>query len=43
MKAPPFAYAKPRTLEEAFELLEKHGEGARILAANPARLYGFEA
>ncbi len=32
MKAPSFAYAKPRTLEEAFGLLEKHGEGARILA-----------
>jgi len=32
LKAPPFAYVKARTLEEAFELLEKHGEGARILA-----------
>lgn len=32
MKAASFAYAKPRTLEETFELLEKHGEGARILA-----------
>jgi carbon-monoxide dehydrogenase medium subunit len=32
LKAAPFAYVKPRTLEEAFELLEKHGEGARILA-----------
>jgi carbon-monoxide dehydrogenase medium subunit len=32
VKAASFAYAKPRTLEEAFELLEKHGEGARILA-----------
>ena len=30
MKAPPFAYAKPRTLEEAFPLLER--PGARILA-----------
>lgn len=32
MKAAAFAYAKVRTLEEAFELLEKHGEGARVLA-----------
>ena len=30
MKAPPFAYAKPRSLEEAFPLLER--PGARILA-----------
>ena len=32
MKAPSFAYAKPRALGEVFELLERHGEGARILA-----------
>jgi carbon-monoxide dehydrogenase medium subunit len=32
VKAPSFAYAKPRTLDEAFELLEKHGDGARVLA-----------
>ena len=32
MKAASFAYVKARTLEEAFGLLEKHGEGARILA-----------
>jgi carbon-monoxide dehydrogenase medium subunit len=30
LKAPPFAYAKPRSLEEAFPLLER--PGARILA-----------
>lgn len=30
MKAPAFAYAKPRTLEEAFELVER--EGAKVLA-----------
>ena len=30
MKAPPFAYAKPRTLAEAFELIER--PGAKILA-----------
>lgn len=32
MKAPAFAYAKPRALAEVFALLERHGEGARILA-----------
>ena len=32
MKAPQFAYTKPRTLEEAFDLLEKHGQDARLLA-----------
>jgi carbon-monoxide dehydrogenase medium subunit len=32
LKAPSFAYAKPRTLAEVFELLARHGEGARILA-----------
>ena len=32
MKAPSFAYAKPRSLAETLELLERHGEGARILA-----------
>ena len=32
MKAPSLAYARPGTLAEAFDLLERHGEGARILA-----------
>lgn len=32
MKSASFAYAKVRTLEEAFELLEKHGQEARVLA-----------
>lgn len=32
MKAPSFAYTKPRALEEVFELLERHGEGAKLLA-----------
>lgn len=32
MKAPPFAYARPDTLEETFALLKEHGDGARILA-----------
>ena len=32
MKAPSFAYVKPRSLAEALDTLEKHGEGARLLA-----------
>ncbi|CAM9403338.1 unnamed protein product, partial [Phaeothamnion confervicola] len=32
LKAPAFAYAKPRTLQEAFALLERHGSDARIIA-----------
>jgi carbon-monoxide dehydrogenase medium subunit len=32
LKAPSFAYAKPRTLAEALELLARHGEGAKLLA-----------
>lgn len=32
MKAPPFSYAKPGTLDEVFDLLDRHGEGARVLA-----------
>ncbi len=32
MKAPAFAYAKPRTLEAACALLEEHGDKARVLA-----------
>ena len=32
MKAPSFAYAKPRSLAETFDLLARHGDGARILA-----------
>jgi len=32
VKAPAFAYAKPRELAEVFDLLERHGQGARILA-----------
>ncbi len=32
MKAPSFAYAKPRSLAETLELLERHGDGAKILA-----------
>ncbi|HWA38635.1 MAG TPA: xanthine dehydrogenase family protein subunit M [Burkholderiales bacterium] len=32
MKAAPFAYAKPSTVAQALELLERHGEAARVLA-----------
>ena len=32
MKAPPFAYIKAKTLAEVFQLLETHGDGARVLA-----------
>ena len=43
MKAPPFAYAKPRSLEEALELLERPGAkalagGQSLLAALNVRL-----
>jgi carbon-monoxide dehydrogenase medium subunit len=32
MKAPAFAYVKPRSLAETFDLLQHYGEGARLLA-----------
>jgi carbon-monoxide dehydrogenase medium subunit len=32
LKAPAFAYARPRSFAETFDLLERHGEGARLLA-----------
>src|SRR5262249_12566022 len=32
LKAAAFAYAKPRALPELFDLLERHGERARVLA-----------
>lgn len=32
MKAPPFSYVRARSLEEVFDLLERHGEGAKLLA-----------
>jgi carbon-monoxide dehydrogenase medium subunit len=32
MKAPPFAYIRAHALPEVFELLETHGEGAKLLA-----------
>ncbi len=38
MKAPAFAYAKPATLREVFELLQHHGDGAKILAGGQSLL-----
>jgi carbon-monoxide dehydrogenase medium subunit len=38
MKAPAFRYARPRTLAEAYELLEHYGEEARILAGGQSLL-----
>jgi len=32
LKAGSFSYVKPRSLEEVFELLERHGDAAKILA-----------
>ncbi len=32
MKPPPFAYARPATVDEACALLAEHGEDARLLA-----------
>jgi carbon-monoxide dehydrogenase medium subunit len=32
LKAPPFAYVKPSSLQQVFELLERHGGDAKILA-----------
>ncbi len=38
MKAPPFAYIKAGTLAEVFQLLETHGDGARLLAGGQSLL-----
>lgn len=32
MKPAPFAYAKPSSLDQAFEMLASHGDGAKLLA-----------
>jgi len=32
VKAPPFAYARARSLAEVFDLLARHGDGAKLLA-----------
>ena len=38
MKAPSFAYTKPQSLPEVFDLLERHGTGARVLAGGQSLL-----
>ena len=38
MKAPSFAYAKPGALAEVFDLLERHGDEAKILAGGQSLL-----
>jgi carbon-monoxide dehydrogenase medium subunit len=38
VKAPSFAYARPRSLAEVFDLLEAHGDGAKILAGGQSLL-----
>lgn len=38
MKAPPFAYARARSLAEALDLLAQHGEGAKLLAGGQSLL-----
>ncbi len=38
MKAPPFAYIKAKTLAEVFQLLETHGDDARLLAGGQSLL-----
>ena len=38
MKAPDFSYAKPGSLNEVFDLLDRHGDGARVLAGGQSLL-----
>jgi aerobic carbon-monoxide dehydrogenase medium subunit len=38
MKAPPFDYAKPTTLDEVFQLMAEHGGQARLLAGGQTLL-----
>jgi carbon-monoxide dehydrogenase medium subunit len=38
VKAPPFAYVRARSLAEVFDLLEKHGEQAKLLAGGQSLL-----
>lgn len=38
MKAPPFAYVRARSLVEVFDLLQRHGEKARLLAGGQSLL-----
>jgi carbon-monoxide dehydrogenase medium subunit len=38
VKAPSFAYARPRSLDETFALLERHGDDAKLLAGGQTLL-----
>ena len=38
MKAPEFSYVKPGSLGEVFDLLERHGDRARVLAGGQSLL-----
>lgn len=38
MKAPPFAYARARSLAEVFDLLARHGDSAKLLAGGQSLL-----
>lgn len=38
MKAPPFAYARAKSLAEVFDLLARHGDGAKLLAGGQSLL-----
>lgn len=38
MKAPPFAYCRPSSLAEVFDLLDLHGEAARLIAGGQTLL-----
>ena len=38
MKAPPFAYVRARSLAEVYDLLERHGENAKLLAGGQSLL-----
>jgi carbon-monoxide dehydrogenase medium subunit len=38
LKAPSFDYARPRSLSEVFDLIDMHGDGARLLAGGQSLL-----
>jgi carbon-monoxide dehydrogenase medium subunit len=38
LKAPPFAYVRARSLAEVFDLLARHGDGAKLLAGGQSLL-----
>lgn len=41
MKAPAFTYVKPASLAEVFELLERHGDDAKLLAGGQSLIAGL--